>query len=279
MDEPVARRWLVLVVLMLGMILVMLESTVMQVAVPTIRADLGASLASVQWVLSGYALTFASLQVAGGRIGDLFGPRRLFIVGVLVFCCGSLVSSLAGSVEQLIVGKAVIQGVGAALVSPCIAGIVSNTFRGPERVTAYALWGTAIGAAVSFGPLIGGYLTEYHSWRWGFRMSLVVGPLVALAGFVLLPADVPGRRARLDVPGAVLLAASTFGAVLALSQAPAQGWWRPLGGRTFTVVPWVLLGSVALAAACVSLSGGRSARVATRSSPRRSSATSASATG
>lgn len=252
-DATPVRRWLVLVVLMVGMVVVMLESTVLQVAVPTIRDELGASLSSVQWVLSGYALTFASLQVAGGRIGDLFGPRRLFVVGILVFSTGSLVASLADDVTQLIVGKAVVQGIGAALVSPCIAGIVSNTFRGPERAHAYALWGTAIGAAVSFGPLLGGFVTEYHSWRWGFRVSVVAGPLVALAGILLLPRDAPGRRARMDVLGAVLLATSTFGAVFALSQAPAQGWWRPLGGRSATVVPWALVGSLVLAVACVAL--------------------------
>jgi predicted MFS family arabinose efflux permease len=148
----------------------------------------------------------------------------------------------------MVVGEAIIEGIGAALLMPATIGILSNTFRGSERATAFAVWGTCVGAVAGFGPLMGGYFTTYHSWRWAFRVNVLVAPLAIVAALVLMRPDRATGAARLDVKGALLIAAGTFGLVFAFSQAPTYGWWHPLGGRDITVIPFMLVGGLLLVA-------------------------------
>jgi EmrB/QacA subfamily drug resistance transporter len=248
-EEPVdLRRWITLAVLLGAVTIVIVDNTVLVVAVPTIQEEFDTTLPSLQWVLSGYSLVFASLLIIGGRLGDLYGARRMFMIGAGLFGVGSLIASAANSVPQMVVGEAIIEGIGAALLMPATLGILSNTFRGPERATAFALWGTCVGAIAAFGPLMGGYFTTYHSWRWAFRVNVIVAPLAIIAALVLMQRDRSSRSARLDIPGALLIAGGTFALVFAFSQAPTYGWWRPLGGRDFTVIPLMLACGVLLTA-------------------------------
>ena len=135
------------------MLIVALDTTVLNVAIPTILRDLDTTLPSLQWVITGYSLTFASLLIIGGRLADLFGARRMFIIGAALFGVGSLLASLAQSVPMLIFGEAIIEGIGASLMMPATLGILSSTFHGHERATAFAIWGATAGAAVALGPL------------------------------------------------------------------------------------------------------------------------------
>src|SRR4029079_7848000 len=157
-----------------------------------------------QWVITGYSLMFASLLIIGGRLADLYGARRIFIIGAALFGAGSLLASLAQSVPVLILGEAIIEGVGASLMMPATLGILSSTFHGHERATAFAGWGAAAGAAVALGPLIGGFLTTNYSWRWSFRINLIVIPLAIIgAMLVMRRSPTASKRERIDVPGAL----------------------------------------------------------------------------
>lgn len=223
------RRWFTLAIVVLAVLIVALDTTVLNVAIPTILRDLDTTLPSLQWVITGYSLTFASLLIIGGRLADLFGARRMFIIGAVLFGVGSLLASLAQSVPVLIFGEAIIEGIGASLMMPATLGILSSTFRGHERATAFAIWGATAGAAVALGPLIGGFLTTNYSWRWSFRINLIVIP-VAIIGAMLVMRRSPtaSERERIDVPGAVLVASGMFLLVFSLSEGTRYGWWRPL---------------------------------------------------
>jgi EmrB/QacA subfamily drug resistance transporter len=265
--RPDPRRWITLAIVISAVLIVALDTTILNVAIPTILRDLHTTLPSLQWVITGYSLTFASLLIIGGRLGDLFGARRMFIVGAATFGAGSLLASVATSVPTLVFGEAVIEGIGASLMMPATLGILSSTFHGRERATAFGMWGATAGAAVAFGPLVGGYLTTNYSWRWSFRINVIVAPLAILGALLFMrrQAARTGRRERIDVPGALLVASGTFLLVFALSEGETYGWWHPvksftLGGadvwpadRSVSIVPFAFAGAVALLCAFYAL--------------------------
>ncbi len=219
------HRRLALAAMVAAVAVVTLDTTILNVAIPTIRHDLNTDLTSLQWVIAGYSLTLGSLLIIGGRIGDIVGTRRTFVAGSLLFAGGSLLASLATSIPTLVLGEAVIEGVGASLLFPASLAAVSRMFEGPARATAFALWGGVGGAAAALGPVIGGWLTSDYSWRLGFRINVIVAPLTALAALAALPRDArPDRRPRVDVTGAALLASGLFLVVFALTEAPDLGW-------------------------------------------------------
>jgi EmrB/QacA subfamily drug resistance transporter len=233
-EELDPARWVALAIAVLAAFIVVLDNTVLNVSIPTILRELHTTLPSLEWVITGYALTFAALLIIGGRLGDAYGHRKVFIVGAGLFGIGSLLASVATSVGQLIVGEAIIEGVGASLMMPTTLAILSGTFKGRERATAFAAWGATAGVAAAFGPVIGGWLTTNYSWRWSFRINVIVAPL-AIIGAVLFMKNAarPERRIRIDVPGALLIAGGMFLLVFALSQGGVYGWWQPI--KDFTV--------------------------------------------
>jgi EmrB/QacA subfamily drug resistance transporter len=219
------RPGLVLAATVAAVAVVTLDTTILNVAIPTIRGDLHTDLASLQWVIAGYSLTLGSLLIVGGRLGDIFGVRRAFVAGAVLFAAGSLVASLATTIPALVLGEAVLEGIGASLLFPASLATLSRTFQGPARAKAFALWGGVGGAAAALGPVIGGWLTSDYSWRWGLRINVVVAPLAALAALAALPADTRrDRRPPLDLGGAAVLAGGLFLAVFALTEAPDHGW-------------------------------------------------------
>src|SRR4051795_8228730 len=148
-------QWVVLAVTIVAAFIVVLDNTVLNVAIPTILRDLHTRLPSLQWVITGYALTFAALLIIGGRLGDIYGHRRVFIVGAALFGAGSLLASISTSVGELILGEAVIEGIGASFMLPATLAILSTTFRGKERAAAFAAWGATAGVAAAAGPVVG----------------------------------------------------------------------------------------------------------------------------
>jgi EmrB/QacA subfamily drug resistance transporter len=248
------RRWITLFVAVAAALILVLDTSVLTVAIPTIVRDFNTDLPTVEWVITGYALVFASLLIIGGRLGDVYGHRRVFIIGAAIFGAGSLLAALSWSVGALIVGEAVIEGVGAAIMLPATLAVLSTTFEGHERATAFALWGGTVGLGVALGPVLGGFLTTNFSWRWAFGINVVMAPLAILGAMVFMRRDHrPGTRVRIDVPGACLIAVGTFLLVFGLSEGVRYGWWRPLdafkvGGlelwpadRFVSVVPMVML--------------------------------------
>jgi EmrB/QacA subfamily drug resistance transporter len=222
------RRWLTLGILILTVVLIALDTSVLNVSIPTILRELHTTVPALQWVITGYSLTFASLLIIGGRLGDIYGHRRLFIIGTSLFGIGSLLASVSHSVGALILGEAVIEGIGAALMTPSTLAILSTTFRGRERAKAFAVWGAAAGAAVAFGPVLGGFLTTNYSWRWSFRINVVVAPIAAIGALVLMRNGKRSARTPIDIPGAALIATGMFLFVFALSDGGTYGWFEPL---------------------------------------------------
>ena len=221
------RRWITLGVLVITVVLVAMDTSVLNVSIPTMLRDLDTTVPSLEWVIAGYSLTFASLLIIGGRLGDIFGHRRLFVIGVSLFGLGSLIAALSPTVGWLILGEAVIEGIGAALMVPSTLALLSSIFHGRERATAFAAWGAAVGAAVAFGPVLGGWLTTNYSWRCAFGINVIIAPLAVLGAMVLMSRSERHARIPIDLPGAALIATGMFGIVFALSQSPTYGWLTP----------------------------------------------------
>ena len=228
------QRWVSLIVVLAAASIIVLDTTIVNVAIPTIIRDLDTTLPAAQWVITGYSLTFASMLVIGGRLGDVYGHRRTFVIGTALFGMGSLLASESWSVGSLILGEAVIEGLGASLMMPATLAVLSTSFTGRQRATAFAAWGSIVGSAAALGPLLGGWLTTDYSWRWSFRINVIVAPLAIAGGLLFLPKTKPtGRDEPLDLGGAALIASGMFLLVFGLSEGGAYGWWAPL--RSFGV--------------------------------------------
>ena len=227
-EELDPRRWFTLVIVISAALIVVLDNSVLNVAIPTILREFHTTLPSVQWVVTGYALTFASLLIIGGRLGDLYGHRRIFIIGASLFGAGSLLASVSWSVGSLIAGEAIIEGIGASLMLPATLAILSTTFKGSERGPAFAVWGATAGAAAALGPVVGGFLTTEYSWRWAFRINVIIAPVAIVGALIVMAKSArdPDRR-QIDVPGAALIAAGMFLLVFGLSEGPSNGWLTP----------------------------------------------------
>jgi MFS family permease len=218
-------RWLALYVLCLGDLMIVLDSTIVNVALPSIRADLGFSETSLAWVVNAYLLTFGGFLLLGGRLGDLFGHRRLFLGGITLFTLASLACGLATSQEFLIAARAV-QGLGGAVVSVVALSLIMILFTEPaERAKAMGIVGFVLSGGGTAGVLLGGVLTDTLSWNWIFLVNIPVGVAVFALCLVLLPADrAPAPGGRLDIAGAVTVTASLMLAVYAIVNGNETGW-------------------------------------------------------
>jgi EmrB/QacA subfamily drug resistance transporter len=219
------KRWLALLVLCFGDLMIVLDATIVNVALPSIRADLGFSETSLAWVVNAYLITFGGFLLLGGRLGDLFGHRRLFLIGLTVFTLASLACGLAGSQEFLIVARAV-QGLGGALVSVVALSLTMIMFTEPaERAKAMGIFGFVLSGGGTTGVLLGGVLTDLLSWSWIFLVNIPVGVAVVALSFVLLPGGRgPAAGGRLDLAGAVTVTASLMVAVYAIVNGNETGW-------------------------------------------------------
>ena len=232
--DPDPRRWFAAAVVIVSVAIPVLDNTILNVAIPTILREFHTDLPSLQWVITGYSLTFATFLIIGGRLGDMYGHRRMFVVGAVIFGVGSYLASVSHSVPTLVGGEAIIEGIGASLLIPATLSILSTTFVGAERAIAFAAWGTVAGASVAFGPLVGGFLTTSYSWRWALRINVIAAPLFVIGALLLMRPDRrPERRPGIDLPGAAMIATGSFALVFALSEAATYGLFRPL--RDFSV--------------------------------------------
>ena len=210
-------RWLALLVLCLGDLMIVLDVTIVGVALPSIKEDLGFSDSSLAWVVNAYLLTFGGFLLLGGRFGDLYGHRRLFLIGIGLFTLASLACGLASSQEMLVVARAV-QGVGGAIVSAVALSLMMTLFTEPaERAKAMGIFGFVASGGGSIGVLLGGVITDALAWQWIFLVNLPVGIAVLVLSLRLLPTT-PGMAslARLDVAGAVTVTAALMLAVYAI---------------------------------------------------------------
>jgi EmrB/QacA subfamily drug resistance transporter len=224
-EQTVRRRWWTLVAVGLATFMTYLDNNVTNVALPTIQRDLHLSVAGLEWVVSSYILVFASLLLAGGRLADVFGRRRLFVIGLSVFTLASLGAGLAGSGAELIAAR-LVQGLGAALMVPTTLAIIVATFDNRrERTQAIGIW-AAIGAlALAFGPLIGGLISQHVHWGWIFLINVPVGAVtMALALFAVAESRDTSAVRRLDIPGLAASVVALFALTYGLIEGHDKGW-------------------------------------------------------
>jgi EmrB/QacA subfamily drug resistance transporter len=218
------RKWWTLGAVSFGLFMMMLDNTVVNVALPAMQRDLHIGPSELEWVVVSYALTFATLMLTGGKLADLFGRRLLFIVGLVIFTGASLACGLSPNAGFLI-GARTVQGIGAAIMNPATLGIITATFPPRQRGTAIGIWAGTAGMALAIGPLIGGLLTEKISWGWIFFINIPVG---ILAVFVTLWAVDESRdtshEQRLDLPGLLTSGAGLFALTYGLIEANRHGW-------------------------------------------------------
>ncbi|MCW2916794.1 MAG: drug resistance transporter, EmrB/QacA subfamily [Actinomycetia bacterium] len=235
-------RWLGMVVLSLGVSLIVVDATIVNVLLPRMVTDLGLRTTDAEWVTSIYSLVFAALLVSFGRAGDLFGRRRMFVLGTVVFVLASLLAARSGNGPALIAARAA-QGVGASMILPATLSTVNTVFTGRDRAIAFGIWGSMIGGMAALGPLLGGWLATSYGWRWAFGVNLPIGVILVIGALKLIPEtrDEDARRG-IDWSGATLSALGLGALVFALIEGQRYGWWTPT--RPFTAGPydWPLTG-------------------------------------
>ena len=221
------RRWWALGALAAPLFMMMLDNTVVSVALPTIQGSLKTSLSQLEWVVNAYAMVFAVALLTGGKLADYLGRRRIFVVGLAVFTLSSLGCGLSSSGSELIAARAV-QGVGAALMLPATLSIITATFPVEERGLAIGIWAGISGFALAIGPLVGGLLAQHAGWQWIFYVNLPVGVAGVVGTYVLVSEsrDTTADQ-RLDIPGLVTSAAAVFLATFGLTEANRYGWGSP----------------------------------------------------
>ena len=241
-----ARKWWTLAAVAFGLFMIMLDNTVVNVALPSIARDLQVDLSDLEWIVTGYALTFASLMLTGGKLADMLGRRLIFIAGLVVFTLASLACGLAGS-EQVLIGARVVQGAGAALMNPATLSIIAATFPPRQRGTAIGIWAGVSALALAIGPLVGGLLTEHINWSWIFFVNVPIGAIAIVASLILIPESKDeSAEQRLDLPGLVTSAVGLFAFTYGLIEGNTYGWMSTRIMASFLVAAVMLVAFVLL---------------------------------
>lgn len=237
-SRAVRYRWLGLFALALGVAMIIVDATIVNVSIPQIIRSLGISSTDAQWVQEAYTLVFAALLLVWGRLADRYGRRRLFVTGAVVFGSASVLAALSQSGGELI-GSRVLQGIGGAMMLPTSLSLINAGFRGRERGIAFAVWGSTIGGTAALGPLLGGWLTTSYSWRWSFGINVPLG-LVVVAGALLLVAESrdEGAADGNDWLGAVLSVVGFGPIVFGLIEGRTDGWWTRTGRVGLFGIDW-----------------------------------------
>src|SRR5438094_3944376 len=243
---PENRKWWTLVAVAIGLFMIMLDNTVVNVALPSIRKDLGIGLSELEWVVNAYALTFGVLLLSGGKLADMLGRRSIFIAGLVIFTGASLWCGLAGGAASLIAARTV-QGVGAALMNPATLSIITATFPPRQRGTAIGIWAGVSALALAIGPLVGGLLTQDINWSWIFFINIPVGVAGVIAARLFIDETKDtSREQRLDLPGLVTSGVGLFALTLALIETNDHAWGSTLvlslfAGALVALATFVLL--------------------------------------
>jgi EmrB/QacA subfamily drug resistance transporter len=239
------RRWWTLAVVALAQLMVVLDATVVNIALPTAQADLGFDNGDRQWVITAYSLAFGSLLLLGGRISDLIGRKRAFMIGLVGFAIASALGGAADSFGLLVAARA-LQGVFGALLAPTALAVLTTTFTIPkERARAFGIFGALAGGGGAIGLLLGGYLTQDVGWRWNLYINVVIAIIAIVAAIFLVPTIArSGPRPKLDIPGTVLVSGGLFALVYGFSNAETDSWGAPLTWGMLAAAAVLLVGFV-----------------------------------
>jgi EmrB/QacA subfamily drug resistance transporter len=247
MSQPQSNPWAILVVLVLGFFMILLDTTIVNIAIPSIITSLDAGLDQILWVINAYILVYAVLLISAGRLGDIYGQRNLFIVGLLLFTVASAFCGLAQDINQLIAAR-VVQGIGGAILTPQTLAILTGIFPASRRGVVFGIWSAVAGLAAASGPTLGGFIVTNWSWRWIFYVNLPLGVLTLVLAFVIIPDLRIGQRHRLDLVGVLLASLGLFGIVFGLIEGQPYQWgaiWGPI------TIPEILIVSVLILVAFV----------------------------
>jgi len=219
------RKWLPLSVLALTLFIIVLDTTIINVSIKAIIGDLHSNLKAVQWVITGYSLVLAAFTITGGRLGDIFGRKKMFLIGAIIFAIGSLFASRAHSATWLFVSVSLVEATGAAIMLPSTASLILSEYRGKDRAIAFGIYGAVAGAAATIGPIVGGYLTTNYSWRWNYLINPCV-VVVLLAGSFLIH-EVHERQPHVpDIVSILFSAIGLGGVVYGLIESSTYGWLK-----------------------------------------------------
>ncbi|HMK10593.1 MAG TPA: MFS transporter, partial [Acidimicrobiales bacterium] len=223
-DDIHTRRWAILGVLCLSLFVIVMDNTIVNVALPSLVRELGATTSQLQWIVDSYTLVFAGLLLSFGALGDRFGRKGALLGGMVVFGTASLVAAVSSDAGQLIASRAVM-GLGAALIMPATLSILTNVFTVPkERAVAIALWSAISGAAIALGPVTGGFLLDHFSWGSVFMVNVPIVIGAVIAGWAIVPTSRDPAAPRIDVGGALLSIVGLVGLVYTIIEAPHHGW-------------------------------------------------------
>jgi len=252
-------KGITLIVLCLALAIIIIDGTVLNVSISYLIRDLNTDLNGIQWVITAYSLVLAALTITGGRLGDIFGRKRMFKLGASLFALGSFIASISTNVTILFWGWSVIEGVGAALMMPATASLIMSTFQGKQRALAFGIWGGVAGASGAIGPILGGWLTTNWSWHWAFRINLFTVLALLLGSFVITESYGSKKQNGFDLVGVLLSSLGLVSLVYGLTKATTYGWWHakqafPLGSLELepfglSIVPFfIALGLMIIAA-------------------------------
>ena len=235
-SESGRGRWLGLAMLSLGVAMIIVDVTIVNVSVPTIIGDLGLQATQAEWINTSYALVFAALLVTLGRLGDQRGRRQMYLLGLVVFMGASIMAGFSGSGTMLIAAR-LLQGVGGAMILPSTQSILNTNFRGHDRAIAFGIFGSVIGGMAALGPLLGGWFTTNMSWHWSFFINIPIG-IIAILGTLRYIGESrdPDAQAGFDLPGFVLITAGLGAFIFGLIEGNTFGWWAPK--QPFEVMGW-----------------------------------------
>jgi EmrB/QacA subfamily drug resistance transporter len=218
------RKWGSLVVMSLALAIIIIDTTLLNVSLGTLVTELHTTIKNLEWVITIYALLLAALTITGGRLGDIFGRKKMFMLGAIIFAVGSFIASISTNIGTMIAGESVIEAIGAALMMPATAALLVSNFKGRERAIAFGVWGSVAGAASAIGPLLGGYLTTNYSWRWGFRINIVVVAVLLLGTLLIRESRDEEHKPTLDFGGVALSSLGLLAVVFGIIESSTYGW-------------------------------------------------------
>ena len=232
------KRWKAMPIIALAVSIIIMDATVVNVVLPVLIRDINLTASDAEWINSVYALVFASLLITVGRIGDIFGRRRLLIIGILIFGVASVLAAMSYSGTTLIAAR-LLQGVGGAMILPATLSTVNALFTGRERGIAFAIWGSTIGGMAAVGPVVGGWLTTSFTWRWAFLINIPIVLIVLVGALLWVPETKDAHAERgVDIAGVVLSIAGLGGIVFGLIEGQRYGWGTSTAPLTIGGFSW-----------------------------------------
>jgi MFS family permease len=221
------NKWAIVTILAFAQFVMVLDSTVMNVSITTVVNDLKTSVSSMQLAITFYTLTMAALMLLGGKLGDIWGRKKTFVIGSIIYALGSLITALSVNFTMLFIGWSIVEGIGAIMVIPAIASLTAANYSGQDRIKAYAIIGGVTGGAAALGPLIGGYMTTYLSWRYVFASEVVIMFGVLLTSRVIADVKKSAKTTKVDIPSFLLSATGLVMVVFGMLQSKVWGWVKP----------------------------------------------------